>query len=143
MVAPATTVAGHWPQAQWWKGYQDTTLDRLIDMAIGTGPTIAGADASNQQALDLYVGIVPERKERPVGIRLWIGGQHFNAPDNAVFARGRGELHAPVFARHDVDCRRQIDGVYVRGNGHDLERECRYGAQKRQQETDDKRGDCM
>ncbi len=36
---------GAWPQAQWWKRYQDPTLDRLIDLAVSSSPTLASAHA--------------------------------------------------------------------------------------------------
>jgi multidrug efflux system outer membrane protein len=36
---------GKWPQAQWWQAYGDPTLDQLVGIAIGDGPSIAGADA--------------------------------------------------------------------------------------------------
>ncbi len=45
VIVATTEAKGAWPEAGWWKGYGDPTLDQLIDMAIGTGPTIAGADA--------------------------------------------------------------------------------------------------
>jgi len=45
VVTDDSQAAGSWPQAQWWKDYGDDTLDVLIDTAIGSGPTIAGADA--------------------------------------------------------------------------------------------------
>jgi multidrug efflux system outer membrane protein len=34
---------GSWPAADWWKRYADPTLDRLIEMSIGTAPTLATA----------------------------------------------------------------------------------------------------
>lgn len=36
---------GEWPAAQWWKRYQDPTLDRLIELAIASSPTLANAHA--------------------------------------------------------------------------------------------------
>jgi len=36
---------GTWPAAEWWKRYQDPTLDRLIELAIGSSPTLATAHA--------------------------------------------------------------------------------------------------
>jgi multidrug efflux system outer membrane protein len=45
VIAPQGTPPGQWAQAQWWQSYGDATLDTLVDMAIGTGPTIASADA--------------------------------------------------------------------------------------------------
>ena len=42
--------AAAWPSAQWWKQYQDPTLDRLIDMATASSPTLAGAQARFQSA---------------------------------------------------------------------------------------------
>ncbi len=45
VVVTTSDAKGAWPEAGWWKSYNDPTLDQLVDMAIGTGPTIAGADA--------------------------------------------------------------------------------------------------
>ncbi len=45
VIASATQVQGTWPEARWWKSYADPTLNQLVETAIGTGPTIAGADA--------------------------------------------------------------------------------------------------
>jgi multidrug efflux system outer membrane protein len=36
---------GEWPAAQWWKRYQDPTLDRLIELAVASSPTLASAHA--------------------------------------------------------------------------------------------------
>jgi multidrug efflux system outer membrane protein len=51
--APLTDAADSgaaWPSAQWWKQYQDPTLDRLIDMATASSPTLAGAQARFESA---------------------------------------------------------------------------------------------
>ena len=40
----ATDGAG-WPAATWWTRYQDPTLDRLIEMALASSPTLATAHA--------------------------------------------------------------------------------------------------
>jgi outer membrane protein, multidrug efflux system len=45
VVAQTTVGTSPWPDSQWWKRYGDPTLDQLVETAIGTGPTIAGADA--------------------------------------------------------------------------------------------------
>jgi multidrug efflux system outer membrane protein len=45
VIAAATPAPGAWPEAQWWKSYADPVLDQLVETAVGTGPTIAGADA--------------------------------------------------------------------------------------------------
>ncbi len=45
VIASPAPAQGAWPQAQWWKSYDDPTLERLVEAAIGTGPTIAAADA--------------------------------------------------------------------------------------------------
>jgi multidrug efflux system outer membrane protein len=39
-----------WPSTQWWKQYQDPTLDRLIDMATASSPTLAAAQARFESA---------------------------------------------------------------------------------------------
>jgi outer membrane protein, multidrug efflux system len=38
-------VGGEWPAKEWWKRYQDDTLDRLIDLAVASSPTLAAAHA--------------------------------------------------------------------------------------------------
>lgn len=39
------TGGGDWPAKDWWKRYQDATLDGLIDMAVASSPTLAAAHA--------------------------------------------------------------------------------------------------
>jgi outer membrane protein, multidrug efflux system len=41
---------GDWPAPEWWKRYQDPTLDRLIELAIVTSPTLATAHARYDSA---------------------------------------------------------------------------------------------
>jgi len=36
---------GEWPAKQWWKRYQDPTLDQLIALAMESSPTLATAHA--------------------------------------------------------------------------------------------------
>ena len=40
-----TAGGGEWPAAHWWKRYQDATLDRLIELATDSSPTLATAHA--------------------------------------------------------------------------------------------------
>ena len=44
-VLATAQATGGWPEAQWWKSYDDATLNALVALAVGTGPGIAGADA--------------------------------------------------------------------------------------------------
>ncbi len=37
--------SGSWPAADWWRAYQDPTLDRLIEQALASSPTLATAHA--------------------------------------------------------------------------------------------------
>ncbi|MFI4889653.1 MAG: efflux transporter outer membrane subunit [Steroidobacterales bacterium] len=37
--------AGQWPQQRWWRRYQDTTLDRLIETGLASAPTLKTARA--------------------------------------------------------------------------------------------------
>jgi multidrug efflux system outer membrane protein len=39
-----------WPAKEWWKRYQDPTLDRLIELALASGPTLATAHARYDSA---------------------------------------------------------------------------------------------
>jgi multidrug efflux system outer membrane protein len=41
---PADT-AGTWPDPQWWRRYQDDTLDALIEQGLASSPTLATAHA--------------------------------------------------------------------------------------------------
>jgi multidrug efflux system outer membrane protein len=41
---------GDWPSTQWWKQYHDSTLDRLIELAVGSSPTLATAHARYDSA---------------------------------------------------------------------------------------------
>ena len=40
-----TASGGDWPAAEWWKRYQDPTLDQLIELATASSPTLATAHA--------------------------------------------------------------------------------------------------
>jgi multidrug efflux system outer membrane protein len=45
------TVAGaKWPAEEWWKNYQDATLDELIALAVQSSPTLATAHARYDSA---------------------------------------------------------------------------------------------
>jgi multidrug efflux system outer membrane protein len=39
------TSGSAWPEQEWWRRYQDATLDRLIDLALASSPTLATAHA--------------------------------------------------------------------------------------------------
>ncbi len=41
---------GIWPAREWWKGYQDPTLDRLIELGLTSSPTLATAHARYDSA---------------------------------------------------------------------------------------------
>lgn len=41
---------GSWPAQEWWKRYEDPTLDRLIQMALRYSPTLATAHARFESA---------------------------------------------------------------------------------------------
>jgi outer membrane protein, multidrug efflux system len=41
---------GNWPAAEWWKRYQDGTLDQLIEMGGANSPTLATAHARYDSA---------------------------------------------------------------------------------------------
>ncbi len=42
--------AAAWPPQDWWRQYRDPTLDRLIDMALESSPTLAAAHARFESA---------------------------------------------------------------------------------------------
>jgi outer membrane protein, multidrug efflux system len=41
---------GDWPAQEWWKRYQDPTLDQLIELAVASSPTLATAHARYDSA---------------------------------------------------------------------------------------------
>jgi multidrug efflux system outer membrane protein len=41
---------GEWPAKDWWKRYQDPTLDQLIDLGLASSPTLATAHARYDSA---------------------------------------------------------------------------------------------
>ncbi len=45
-----TADAGQWPAADWWKRYQDPTLDQLIELGVASSPTLATAHARYDSA---------------------------------------------------------------------------------------------
>jgi outer membrane protein, multidrug efflux system len=45
-----STGGGVWPEQDWWKRYQDPTLDQLIELAVGSSPTLASAHARYDSA---------------------------------------------------------------------------------------------
>jgi len=49
-LSDAPGAGGTWPSADWWKQYQDPTLDRLIGMALASSPTLATAQARFESA---------------------------------------------------------------------------------------------
>ena len=45
-----TAAAGDWPAKEWWKRYQDPTLDQLIELGVGSSPTLVQAHARYDSA---------------------------------------------------------------------------------------------
>ena len=50
MYRNADGVRRDWPAEQWWKRYQDPTLDQLIELAVGSSPSLATAHARYDSA---------------------------------------------------------------------------------------------
>jgi multidrug efflux system outer membrane protein len=48
--ASESAAGASWPAAQWWKQFRDPTLDRLVDMALESSPTLASAHARFETA---------------------------------------------------------------------------------------------
>lgn len=42
---------GEWPAKEWWNQYQDPTLNRVIELALGNSPTLATARSRFESAL--------------------------------------------------------------------------------------------
>ncbi len=79
------------------------------------GPEQAGADHAvmrhDDQPVDLLVGIVGERKHRPV--RAALARAHLDAADDAVGAGRGGYLDAVAVGFLQLGCRGEIDGGNV------------------------------
>jgi multidrug efflux system outer membrane protein len=50
ITGPTDGTAASWPAAQWWRGYDDPTLNALIESALGQAPGIASAEARIRSA---------------------------------------------------------------------------------------------
>ena len=50
-LAPAKLSPSAWPDPAWWKSFGDPNLDRLIDDALATSPTLKVAAARTRRAL--------------------------------------------------------------------------------------------
>ncbi len=85
------------------------------------GPDDAGADEtemrSNNQAVDLFVGWICDRKSGPVaGCLAVLIGLHFDATDDAVRTRGRRYLHAFALVAQKFDSAGKVEGGIFLGN---------------------------
>jgi outer membrane protein, multidrug efflux system len=49
-VAEGVTGDGSWPSPEWWRQYQDATLDQLIERALASSPSLATAHARFESA---------------------------------------------------------------------------------------------
>jgi outer membrane protein, multidrug efflux system len=47
---PDSAGGGDWPAPEWWKRYQDPTLDRLIELGLASSPSLATAHARYDSA---------------------------------------------------------------------------------------------
>ena len=75
----------------------------------------------DQQTLELHVGIVAQREQRPVRVGAADRSQHFDAADDAVFACRGGQLHLAGIAGNDIDHAGEVHRVDVLGGGDDIE----------------------
>ena len=51
---------GEWPDQEWWKRYQDPTLDQLIELGLASSPTLATAHARYDSALQVGIELAAE-----------------------------------------------------------------------------------
>lgn len=65
--ANAGAAATEWPQSDWWKGFDDATLDRLIEAALSGNPDLQQADARLRRA-HAVAGIVDSMRYPQVGL---------------------------------------------------------------------------
>jgi multidrug efflux system outer membrane protein len=49
-IDPLEASGGDWPAQQWWRRYQDPTLDQLIELALANSPSLATAQARYESA---------------------------------------------------------------------------------------------
>ncbi len=113
------------------QGCQPVTTQVRLDNPGTRKPEIR----RHQQPLDLLVAIVAQRKQRERGVCPLLVRQHFDAANDAVFARGSGQLDAPVGAGLHLDHLRQIDGVDVHRNGDDFKAGRRNQARQGERKT--------
>jgi outer membrane protein, multidrug efflux system len=84
--APVVTqdlaAGGTWPGGQWWTAYDDPVLTRLVELAVGNGSDIAGADARLRQAQD-EVRVAAAASGMQVGASAGFSRQRLS--DNGMF----------------------------------------------------------
>ena len=95
-------------------------------------------EGRNQQALDLHIAFVAERKQGPARIGAFLLRQHLDAANDAVGTGSGRQLHAAALARHDVDAGPEIDGTDRVGNVDDLEGPCPRDAERADHESKNK-----
>ena len=104
-------------------------------------PDHAGADQPemrrDDQAGELLVGIVGERKHNPGGLRPGLERADFDAPHDAVGARRRRNLNAVALRAEVLDGVGEVDRVRIRRHPHRLHRESRRS--EGEEEADQKR----
>jgi multidrug efflux system outer membrane protein len=79
--APATA-GGAWPAAEWWRRYQDPNLDRLIELALDSSPTLATAHARFDSARE-FVRVAGSETGAKVGLAGDASRQRLS--DNGLF----------------------------------------------------------
>lgn len=73
---------GTWPQKDWWRSYQDPTLDQLIDLGLASAPTLQTAHARFDAARE-SVRLAGAASGAQVGLASDLNRQRLS--DNGVF----------------------------------------------------------
>ena len=91
----------------------------------------------HDEALELLVGIVGEREDDPVRLRPGLLGPDLDATDDAVGARGGGDLDAVALAVVALDRTGEVDGAAVHRHAHRFDSQ--RGQRSRPEEGQDKK----
>ncbi len=107
-------------------------------------PDHAGADEpemrGDEQALDLFVGVVGQREHDPGRMGAGLAGVDLDAADDAVRAGRRGNLDAVALVGIILDPVREVDRLRIRRHAHGFDGPRRTGSgergEKRQQQQE-------
>lgn len=89
----AATPQGNWPDPQWWRGFQSTELDRLIELALADSPDVRIAE-QRVRAAELAVQQAGASLFPSLGLNASTGSRRSEAPGSSGAVRSESSSAA-------------------------------------------------